>query len=386
MIADVPLGAFLSGGYDSSLVCALMAEQSTQRVKTFSLGFEDPRYNEAAHAGRVAAHLETDHTELYVSADDLLDSMQELPRLMDEPFADSSILPTYLVSKMARADVTVALSGDGGDELFWGYGRYYTTQKLWQKIRLIPAPVGKGLAALLTNQKLNNLTAGIKAPAWGGREGLMNQKFAAASELFEATTHHQAFYESLMSHWKNPQDILLQATQELTTPYNDINHFSQSFQPFARMAWQDTAAYLPDDILTKVDRASMAVSLEARLPLLDHRVVELAASLPAAMKYQNGESKWALRRILERYVPRELTDRPKMGFGVPLDSWLREPLQDWAENLLAARHLDDQGIFDSDPIRVLWQDHLDGRANNAAKLWDVLSLQNWLATNYSTKP
>ncbi|NKB98588.1 MAG: asparagine synthase (glutamine-hydrolyzing) [Pseudomonadales bacterium] len=379
MIADVPLGAFLSGGYDSSLVCALMQEQASSPIRTLTIGFDDPKYNESGHAQAVADHLGTEHTELIVSETDLLDAVAQLPQLMDEPFADSSILPTYLVARMARQHVTVALSGDGGDELFWGYHRYFTAQRLWRVIDKVPAVVADTLSSLCLSRTTQKMTSTIPAPAWGGRAGMLNQKLAAAGELLGAN-RKQVFYEALLSHWKDPTQVLIKGTSQ-TTAYNDPGHWSMLMDDMARMGWQDTVTYLPDDILTKVDRASMAVSLEARVPLLDHRVVELAARIPAQMKERDGQGKYALRQILARYIPKELTDRPKMGFGVPLDQWLRGPLQEWAQDLISPSRLGPQGLFESKVVANLMDDHLAGVSNNSAKLWDVLMVQVWLDAN-----
>ena len=376
MLADVPLGAFLSGGYDSSLVCALMQAQSSQPIQTFTIGFDVAKFNEAHHARAVAEHLGTRHTELTVSATDLTAAVDQLPRLMDEPFADSSILPTYLVSKLARQHVTVSLSGDGGDEMFWGYNRYAMTDQLWARTRRFPKPAGALLRQALQWPWLRAMTNRIPAPAWGGRQGSLHQKLTTFSEVWGQSTH-QGLYEAMLSHWRQPTEILV-AGEPLRTAYNDLSHWSQSFPSVGRMAWQDTITYLPDDILTKVDRASMAVSLEARVPLIDHRVVEFAATLPPQLKAQHGVSKIALREILAHYVPREITDRPKMGFGVPLDMWLRGPLKEWASDLLSPATMDKQGLFHSAPIQALLKQHLDGQANNAAKLWDVLCVQLWL--------
>ena len=379
LVADVPLGAFLSGGYDSSLVCALMQEQSSTPIQTFTIGFTDPRYNEAAHAQAVADHLGTQHTQLMVTERDLLDAVDQLPRLMDEPFADASILPTYLVAKMAREHVTVALSGDGGDEVFWGYHRYFTAQRLWRIVGRVPRLLAHPIAAVCKHRLTQQLTAAIPAPAWGGRAGMLNQKLAKAGELLGAG-QKQFLYESLLSHWDDLSSVLIQGAKK-TTAYNAPDHWTTALDDLPRMAWQDTLTYLPDDILTKVDRATMAVGLEARVPLLDHRVVAQAAALPARLKVQDGQGKYALRRILAHYLPPELTDRPKMGFGVPLETWLRGPLRDWAMDLTNPTRLADEAIFAPATISRLMDDHQKGISNNAAKLWDVLMVQVWLDAN-----
>lgn len=376
MVADVPLGAFLSGGYDSSLVCALMQEASTLPTKTFTIGFDDPRYNEAQHAKEVAAHLGTQHTELYIGEQDLLDAIQKLPLLCDEPFADSSILPTYLVSHLARRDVTVALSGDGGDELFWGYQRYQVAERIWNTIRYFPRPIRRAIADIARSPRLQDLTRNIKTPAWGGRRGTLNQKLAAAAELMASQSRAET-YLNLISQYKDPNAIVM-TSSELETAYTAKNHWTHERDHYAACAWQDALQYLPDDILTKVDRASMRVSLEARVPLLDHRVVEFSATLPAHLKRRDGQDKYLLRRVLNRYVPSTLTDRPKMGFGVPLDAWLRGPLRDWTCDLLSPERLRSQALLEPAPIERLLFDHLEGRSNNSVKLWNILMLQVWL--------
>ena len=376
MIADVPLGGFLSGGFDSSLVCALMQEQSSGPVSTFTIGFEEPRYNEARHAKDVARHLGTDHTELYVSEREMLDAIAKLPQLCDEPFADSSVLPTFLISQLARTKVTVALSGDGGDELFWGYNRYALTERMWASIARVPAPVRKLISGVSRHSLTQAITRHIPAPAWGGRKGTLNQKLRAAGELLHAPTQ-QAFYEDMLSHWKTPQEVMLHYA-ELVTPFNDATSWTRQHPFTAAMALQDTLTYLPDDILTKVDRASMLVSLEARVPLLDHRIVEFASSLPAHLRRRPGQPKYLLKQILNRYVPAQLTDRPKMGFGVPLDTWLRGPLKDWAWNYLTPSAIADTGLLNPAPVQALWHAHQQGHANNAARLWNVVMLQAWL--------
>ena len=376
LVADVPIGAFLSGGFDSSLVCALMQEQAGQRIKTFTIGFENPAFNEAQHAKSVADCLGTEHTELYLSEQNVLDSVAKLPDMLDEPFADSSLLPTYLVSKLAREQVTVTLSGDGGDELFWGYARYPTAQNMWPKVNRLPAPLRSLVRNIGFNSTLQRATQRVPAPAWGGRKAPLSQKLNSAAELLGAADEFE-FYHGMMSQFKNPEALLIHG-QSLTTAYNDPTHWSRQYGALARMAWQDAAVYLPDDILTKVDRASMAVSLEARVPLLDHRLVELAARLPAHLKQRDGVWKYALRNILNRYVPKEITDRPKMGFGVPLHEWLRGPLKDWAGDLLNPGRLREQNMFRPDMVSQLFDDHLHSSANNASKLWNILMVQLWL--------
>ena len=378
LVADVPLGAFLSGGFDSSLVCALMQANAERPVRTFTIGFSEPGFNEAEHALKIAQHLGTEHTELYVNESDLLDSVERLPDMLDEPFADSSLLPTYLVCALARQHVTVALSGDGGDELFWGYERYQTSRLLWQRLAKFPRSARQLGAKAASNTLLLKLARHLKAPAWGGRASTLDQKLATAAELTGAADE-QDLYRALISHQRQPNNLVIEG-HECPTVYSARDHWTSNLDSEERMAWQDTLAYLPDDILTKVDRASMAVSLEARVPLLDHRVVELAARLPAHLKRQGTTTKWALRQILARYVPPELTERKKMGFGVPLDSWLRGPLRSWATDLLSPERLHSEGIFETNKVTHLLEAHMADRANHGARLWDLLMVQLWLDT------
>jgi asparagine synthase (glutamine-hydrolysing) len=373
MVADVPLGAFLSGGIDSSTIVALMQAQTSRPIKSFTIGFIEEGYNEAAHAKAVAAHLGTDHTELYVSSQQALDVIPKLPTLYDEPFSDSSQIPTFLISQMTRQHVTVSLSGDGGDELFGGYNRYLMTQGLWNKIRILPLPVRKIISSILktiTPDQYNNFSRWVgvleKYPNLGDKihKGSDVLSYNSISEL----------YLSLTSHWTDV-DLLLKNSNEYKR--NGISPEFYQDEIHGMMAL-DSLTYLPDDILCKVDRAAMGVSLETRVPMLDQRVVEFSWSLPMHMKIRNGEGKWILREVLSKYVPRELTDRPKMGFGIPLDSWLRGPLRDWAESQLSESRLNQEGYFNSGPIRQKWAEHLSGKRNWQYHLWDVLMFQSWL--------
>jgi asparagine synthase (glutamine-hydrolysing) len=374
MIADVPLGAFLSGGVDSSTVVALMQAAKSGTVKSFSIGFDIPGYNEAHHAAAVARHLGTDHTELTVTSKEALDVIPRLPDFYDEPFADSSQIPTYLVSAMTRKYVTVALSGDGGDELFAGYNRYQLTQRFWRSLSLMPRAVRKGAAAALTavrpdrwTQLLSALPSRLRPPQAGDKV----HKAASVLRLDSA----DAVYRRLVSHWE-PSEIMPQAREPKSIL--DDQTLAKDFPDLLpRMQFLDLVTYLPDDILTKVDRASMAVALEARVPLIDHRVVEFAWRLPENVKVRNGTSKWILRQVLYRHVPPELIERPKMGFGIPLGEWLRGPLRDWAETLLGEQRLREAGLVDHAVVRRYWQDHLDGRRNWQYLLWDVLMLEAW---------
>ncbi len=372
MLADVPLGAFLSGGVDSSTIVALMQAQSSRPVKTFCIGFNEADYNEAVHAKCVAQHLGTDHTELYVSAQQALDVIPKLPELYAEPFADSSQIPTYLLSHLARQDVSVSLSGDAGDELFCGYNRYQITAKLWDKLQLVPKPLRKVAAAFITAIPPSHWdTLGHLLP-WTR----LGDKLHKGVALLDSNSLPD-LYRGLISHWTDPASVVLGASKTAALSTDDGFHF-RGFGDIERMMTLDMLCYLPDDILVKVDRASMGVSLETRVPMLDHRIVEFAWSLPLAFKLRNGVTKWPLRQVLYRYVPQELIERPKMGFGVPIDYWLRGPLRDWAENLLSESRLLGEGFFDPAPIRQKWFEHISGQRNWQNQLWTVLMFQAWL--------
>ncbi|MHB8897862.1 MAG: asparagine synthase (glutamine-hydrolyzing) [Thermoguttaceae bacterium] len=365
MLADVPVGAFLSGGIDSSTVAALMQAQNSRPIRTFSIGFEEAGYDEAPHAQRVARHLGTDHTECYVTPDEAREVIPRLPALFDEPFADSSQIPTFLVCQIARRDVTVCLSGDGGDELFCGYDRYAHLRRLWEKVSWCPGPVRRpaGTAALLA---AGLLPGGVRGK---GRLEMIGQLLTARNGT--------EVYNRFNSHWRNHRSLVIggEAPRLVRVPHDLLQAGAGLAE---QMTFIDAISYLSEDILVKVDRASMGVGLEARVPLLDRRVVEFAWTVPTAMKVRGGQTKWLLRRVLERYVPPELTERPKMGFGVPIDSWLRGPLRDWAENLLREDRLRAEGYFHPGPIRQKWKEHLDRRADWHYLLWDILMFQAWL--------
>jgi len=386
MVADVPLGAFLSGGIDSSTVVALMQAQSDRPVKTFSIGFGEQGYDEARYAKAVARHLGTEHTELYVAPQDALDVIPALPTMFDEPFSDSSQVPTYLVSELARRHVTVSLSGDGGDELFAGYPRYALGRDLWRRLGWMPTSLRRGIGAMLLALPKGLLDATLfwMAPMFNryGRMGSPGDKFKKLAEIL-AQPDAEALYHEIVSHWKRPAEVVRGAAEPRT------RLTSREGWPILpdltqRMMYLDSVTYLPDDILVKVDRASMAVSLEARVPILDHRVVEFAWRLPMELKVRDGGVKWALRQVLYRYVPRELIDRPKMGFGVPLDAWLRGPLREWGESLLAEKRLRAEGIFEPEPIRTKWREHQAGERNWHYYLWDVLMFQAWMEAQTPT--
>lgn len=377
MTADVPLGAFLSGGYDSTTVAALMQAQSSLPVKTFAIGFHHEGHDEAPYAKAVAKHLGTDHTELYVTPEEAMAVIPELPTIYDEPFSDSSQIPTYLVSQLARRDVTVSLSGDGGDELFCGYNRYVMGYEIWRKLRLLPQPLRGILAQIIRHMPGHTLDA---------LQRKLPRRFQASNladrlpKLAEVLAHRdgQSFYRSLVSHHKNPNELVLGAN-EPDTILNQPDRLPILPGMRERMMYMDMMTYLPDNNLTKLDRASMAVSLEARVPLLDHRVVEFAWQVPMSFKHRDGQGKWLLREVLYRYVPRELMDRPKKGFGIPIiEHLLRGPLHDWAEELLDERRLREEGFFDPAPIRRMWEEHISGKQRWHYLLWNILMFQAWL--------
>jgi asparagine synthase (glutamine-hydrolysing) len=376
MIADVPLGAFLSGGIDSSTVVALMQAQSSQSVKTFTIGFNEEGYNEAVHAKAVAKHLGTDHTELYVTAQQAMDVIPKLPSLYSEPFGDSSQIPTFLVSQLAKHYVTVSLSGDAGDELFCGYNRYHLTSNLWRGISIVPMPlrslVAKGVTAI-SSASWDNF--GRFMPVTDKWNSLGHKLHKGASVLTSRSVDD--LYLGMVSHLSKPEDFVIGGT----APSKKLTGLSPELgglNAIERMMALDTISYLPDDILVKVDRASMGVSLEARVPFLDHRIVEFAWRLPLNYKLKDGQTKWPLHQVLHRYVPRELVERPKMGFGVPLNDWLRGPLREWAESLLDEVRLQNEGYFHPAYIRKIWAEHLSHQRNWMSLLWSVLMFQAWL--------
>jgi asparagine synthase (glutamine-hydrolysing) len=380
MVADVPLGAFLSGGIDSSLIVALMQSQSDRPVKTFTIGFYEEAFNEARHARLVADHLGTEHTELYVTPEEAMAVVPEMPTIYDEPFADSSQIPTLLVSRLARRDVTVSLSGDGGDELFAGYPWYRWSPAIWSRIGWMPPALRQATAGALGS---------LSTDAWDrifGRVGRLLPgevgRFASGDRIHKLAR--------LVARSNGPEDVCrnLLGRWDGNPPLRDLEpnrapRLNGHTRPdradvVGQLMYNDLVDYLPDDILTKVDRSSMAASLESRAPILDHRVVEFAWRLPKALRIRDGRGKWILRQVLYRHVPAELVDRPKMGFVVPIDAWLRGPLKGWAEALLDADRLRAEGFLEPEPIRRKWQEHLSGKRNWQHELWRVLMFETWL--------
>jgi len=354
MVADVPVGAFLSGGVDSSLIVALMQAQSSRRVRTFTIGFEEKEFDEADYARDVAKHLGTEHTELYVSPRETLDVIPALPSIYDEPFGDPSQIPTVLVCRMARQHVTVCLSGDGGDELFGGYSRYLQAAAQWDAIGRWPAGLRRSAGTLL--------------PPLGPRL----EKFREVADCRD----RRDLYQRLVSACREPGRLVPDAAI-LPTFMTDRSVFPPGTDYRDEMMWIDTVSYLPGDILAKVDRAGMSVSLETRIPLLDHRVVEFAWTMSPALKWHDGSGKWPLRELLCRHVPKTLIDRPKRGFGVPIDRWLRGELRDWAQDLLSPAHLGEESLLDGNLVRQRWREHLEGRRDRSYYLWNILMYQAW---------
>ena len=376
MISDVPLGAFLSGGVDSSTIVALMQAYSQRPVQTFTIGFDEAAFDESENAAAVARHLGTDHTALRVTAEQARGVIPDLPQLYDEPFADSSQIPTHLVSRLARSRVTVALSGDAGDELFGGYNRYFWGPRIWRKLDWMPYGM---------RQKIGQMIAAVPVSAWD-KMGALGAALVAVRQPGDKAHKLAArlrdvgslddLYRSLVSEW--PSAGMVQGLdREPGSMLDDPFPFVLDREPVARMMAQDMRTYLPDDILCKVDRAAMGVSLETRVPFLDPDVIALSARLPMSMKIRSGTGKWALRQVLYRHVPPELIDRPKAGFGIPVGEWLRGPLRSWAEDLLSTDTLKRDGLIDPAPVAKAWSEHLSGRRDWTHRLWIILMLQAW---------
>lgn len=375
MVADVPVGAFLSGGIDSSTVVAAMQAESSGPVHSYSIGMDFDGYNEAEHAKAIANHLGTDHTELYVTPEDARDVIPHVSEFYDEPFADSSQIPTFLVSKLARRSVTVSLSGDGGDELFCGYNRYLWGDVLWRRTGGLPNGLKLNAAQMIRNIRPDTWDKCGRVLPEKIRPRLLGIKMHKLADVL-ALPDDTALFRRLVTVWESPNDLVPGAEEPLDVLWDDS--MANDVAPFMeRMQVLDGLTYLPDDILTKVDRASMAVSLEARVPLLDHRIAEFAYKLPRHMRVRDGKSKWVLRQVLSRYVPSKLFERPKMGFGIPIHQWMRGPLREWVEELLAPAALERDGVLRAAPIRAAWEEHLTGRVNNEVKLWTILMFQAW---------
>lgn len=374
MLSDVPLGALLSGGVDSSLVVALMQANSGSAIKTFSIGFRDQEFDETAHAEVVAKHVGSDHTSLYMEASDVLNAVPAMATIYDEPFADSSQLPTSLVMALARKHVTVALTGDGGDEVFGGYHRYRTTQKLWKVMSALPT----GMRDVFFDFAMGfgNPGSGFVLPGAFPRSKWVD-KFFKLAEKSSGVQDFASFYEAMMTEWGNRRNVVIGADPVEAWRGRAAAIWTTGKSPLKSMMEADIATYLPDDILVKVDRASMAVSLETRAPFLDHRLVQLAWTLPDSYRMRHGEGKWLLKHLLARYLPREIFSRPKKGFSVPLDEWLRGPLRDWSEALLAEDRLRSEGYFDPVPIRNAWKAQMSGTRRYGRRLWPILMFQAW---------
>lgn len=388
LISDVPLGAFLSGGIDSSLIVSIMQKASSNPIKTFTVGFETDLFNESTQAALVAQHLGTDHTEIILEANKALEVIPNLSHIYDEPFADSSQIPTFLISKIAKEHVTVALSGDGGDEIFGGYNRYLWAPGLWNKISRLPLSSRALLSRIINHiprSSFNNIQKIINGylSKAGGVDSLETKVVKLSRALLSKSDTE--FYFNLVSHCSDP-NLYVKGYRKI----NNLERFlsmhktradNSALNFLSYMMLEDTLSYLPDDILCKVDRASMANSLETRVPFLDHKLAEYAWRLPDSMKVRNGEGKWALRQILYKYVPRSLIDRPKKGFGVPIGEWLRGPLRDWADDLLSKSKIDSQGLLYSEPIADIWEQHLSNKNDWSDQLWGILMFQLWMENN-----
>lgn len=370
MVSDVPLGAFLSGGLDSTAVVALMQQFSPQPVKTFCVGFREAGFDEAAHARAVAKHLGTEHHEMYLSARDAMDVIPKIPDMFDEPFADASQIPTYMVAHFARRHVTVALSGDGGDEMLGGYTRYLVAPQMWKRIGWMPLPVRKAMSAAFCAMPVRALNRLAPQHPRFGEKLHKTAEFMAMDDVQEA-------YATLAGHWLRPENLVL-GSKERPVPLHNPSWQPAGLNFAEQLIYNDTICYLPNDILTKVDRATMAVSLEARAPLLDRRIFEYVWTLPLSMKIRDGQGKWLLRQALKKYVPADMFDRPKQGFSVPVGEWLAGPLRDWAESLLNEGRLRQEGFLDPAMARLAWADHLEGRGSHPYRLWNILMFQSWL--------
>ena len=375
MIADVPIGAFLSGGIDSSVITSLMQEQSMEKIKTFTIGFDQKGFNEAEHAKAVAKHLNTDHAELYIDSQDLLNVIPRLSELYDEPFGDSSQIPTYLISKFAKQTVTVALSGDGGDELFCGYNRYKITDKYWKKLKIIPPFLRRILANSILKIPPQQIDKMYSLFSRNSQYANFSDKVLKGSNVI-ASQDIADLYVGLISACKDPNSLVIDGIESNKFLHSKLSTL-RNLDDLSLMMLMDLLTYLPDDILTKVDRAAMGVSLETRVPMLNHQIVEFAMQLPQEYKLRDNQTKWLLREVLYRRVPKELIDRPKAGFAIPIGFWLRTSLKDWADDLLSESSIHEQGFFHAVKIRERWQQHLSGTHNWEHFLWNILMFQSW---------
>lgn len=378
MVSDVSLGAFLSGGVDSSVIAAMMQQNSDRPVKTFSIGFEEKEFDEAPFAKKIANHLGTDHLELYVTSQDALSVVPKLSTIFDEPFADPSQIPTFLLSNLTREKVTVSLSGDGGDELFCGYNRYFVWKNIWNKIKNVPYPIRKSVSSLISLVP-NSIFSSAGKPLGKTKSARGRLNLERVMRFFNCLESKgpEGLYLQGLSHWVGPESIVMNC-KEPKTQLTEFSRWGDFKEPELKMMFIDSLTYLPDDILTKVDRASMSVGLEVRVPLLDHKLVEFGWGLPFRMKNFESQSKWILKKLLHRYVPEDLVDRPKMGFGVPIDSWIRGPLREWAEELLSESAIREEGFLNASVVSRKWQEHLSGKWNWQYFLWNVLMFQSWL--------
>jgi asparagine synthase (glutamine-hydrolysing) len=362
MLSDVPIGAFLSGGIDSSTIVSFMQKVSSKPIKSFSIGFSNVKFDEAVYAKEIASHIGTEHTELYISDFDVINLVFKMPYVFSEPFADSSQIPTFLLSEMVSKHVKVALSGDAGDELFGGYNQYHFTPKLWNYFKMVPMPLRK-----FTSNILNNFD--------------LNQRFEKINYLLPSSNQID-FYKRMVSHWAEA-DALVLNSEESESYLNNFNRLDEKFSFQENLMLIDSLTYLTDDILVKVDRSAMANSLETRVPFLDHEFIELVWSLPFKLKIRDTTGKWILKELLSNYVPKKLVDRPKQGFSVPLGEWLRGPLKSWAEELLSSKKLIEDGYFNPIIVRKVWEDHLSGKKDYSLKLWSILMFQAWYDINKS---
>lgn len=383
IISDVPIGALLSGGIDSSLVAALMQDASDQPIKTFSIGFEDPRFDESKHAEAVANHLGTEHTTLIMKPSDLLDLVPDIAKIYDEPFADDSQLPTSIVSRLAKQHVTVALSGDAGDEIFGGYSRYYLLDQIWDKISILPYSLRNRLTKLLIiiKPEQSDLLLGwlfnkLNHPS-------LPDKIYKLGERLENVNSLEELYLSYVSEIREPINLIKDLDGLPEYLLGSPEHWPKTAHPIEKLMSIDTLTYLTDGILVKVDRAAMSTSLELRAPFLDHNLVKYVWQLPFDFKYREGQTKWILRQILYKHVPKELIERPKQGFGIPLNDWLRGPLKEWAEELLSTHYLEEQNIFNVQEVRTMWSQHLLGTRQYGARLWSILMFQAWYKEYFS---